>query len=479
MNDEPQHPGSKAAELPAADFRNGMVTPDGRHHAEVSVFEGLSRQSFLCCLEVFRHGLCLLHGHLSQLRMAERIILIAFYQALVADGKDILHTLHTAEPVGKNPARMADALHRQALNRIRTDAAHPDNRPGRNLQTGTRLQNPVPVLRRKLRLTNMYVQCLQIAFGTCRRDRIHSGKETLARIDEVDVHLRGIKVGIITCKDVLLHLRHSPRNFYPRRTASDDHDVHQRLSAHRVFLRLCLFKVTQDGVAQPHGLAHRLHRECGSLNLLVAEEVCPGTCRQNKVVVMDVAYGSRDLLPGCIHRLHLCHTEEEVFLSLEEPTEGERDAARFETGRGDLINQGRELVVIVLVDQDHLEVTADQLESQFQSPQSATYDDDPLLVCVFNVCFHYPCDVLYAVSIVCVLPEDTENIVPKTLPGTDVPDGSGPLFPGSGSAVPKAWEHCSQGQGTVCAVQRLTHRPASSAGPAGRVHVPRPALHLP
>ena len=167
MNDEPQHPGSKAAELPAADFRNGMVTPDGRHHTEVSVFEGLSRQPFLCCLEVFRHGLCLLHGHLCQLRMAERIILIAFYQALVADGKDILHTLHTAEPVGKNPARMAEALRRQALNRIRTDAAHPDNRPGRNLQTGTRFQNPVLVLRRKLRLTDVYVQFLQVAFSTC------------------------------------------------------------------------------------------------------------------------------------------------------------------------------------------------------------------------------------------------------------------------------------------------------------------------
>ena len=237
----------------------------------------------------------------------------------------------------------------------------------------------------------MHVQFLQIAFGTCRRDRIHGGKETLTRIDEVDVHLRGIQVGVIPGDDVLLHLRHSPRNFYPRRTASDDHDVHQRLPARRVFLRLRLFKIPQDGVAQLHGLANGLHGERGGLDFLVPEEVCPGTCRQYKVVVVDVAYGSHDPLPGRIHRFHLRHPEEEVLVSLEETAEGEGDAARFETGGSHLINQWRELVIVVLVDQNHLEVTAGQLESQLQPSQTAAYDDDPLLFRTFDVCFHYPC----------------------------------------------------------------------------------------
>src|SRR3712207_1484008 len=115
VHNEPQHPCRQPAEFELPYLGHGLLAPYGGHGAQVTIAEGAGRLPTVGPYEVIGHGRGLLHGHLSQLRMAVRVGRVTLYKTLIADGIDILHTFHTAETVGKNAAPTANGVSRQAF----------------------------------------------------------------------------------------------------------------------------------------------------------------------------------------------------------------------------------------------------------------------------------------------------------------------------------------------------------------------------
>ena len=80
---------------------------------------------FILPFQVHCQVLCLLHCHLSQLWMSLRIGLITFYQALIANGIDILHSLNPIETIRYDAATTSDTFSRNTVYMISTNTAHP------------------------------------------------------------------------------------------------------------------------------------------------------------------------------------------------------------------------------------------------------------------------------------------------------------------------------------------------------------------
>ncbi len=107
-------------------------------------------------------------------------------------------------------------------------------------------------------------------------------------------------------------------------------------------------------VAKSHRVADSLHRECVARNLLVAKEIgcCPHA--QHQVVVVNGADRGLNSFFFFVDRLHLSHAEIVVGIALEQPPDRKRDVAGLQTSRGYLVDEWRELVVVVFVYDYHL-----------------------------------------------------------------------------------------------------------------------------
>ena len=82
-----------------------------------------------------------------------------------------------------------------------------------------------------------------------------------------------------------------------------------------------------------------------------------GTGSDYQVIVFQFSDRGKYQVLFPYDRFHFGQPEKEVFPLLENLTEREGDGARFESGRGHLVEQWRELVVVVLVNQYDLEMT--------------------------------------------------------------------------------------------------------------------------
>src|SRR3712207_4068274 len=172
--DEPQHPCRQPAELESSYLGHGFLAPYGGHCAQVAIAEGARRLPTVCPYKVIGHGRGLLHGHLSQLRMAVRIGWVALYKALIADGIDVLHAFHTAETVGKNAAPTANGISRQAFYLVGNDTADPYHRFGGN--AGPVFQNHffVNIIHHLAVLSYMHSHAFQVGFGLLGRLWVHA-----------------------------------------------------------------------------------------------------------------------------------------------------------------------------------------------------------------------------------------------------------------------------------------------------------------
>ena len=178
------------------------------------------------------------------------------------------------------------------------------------------------------------------------------------------------------------------RNLHTRGSTAHDSDVHQGLFAVGIVLGLGPLQVLEDGVAQPHRLGDGLHRHSLFLNVFVAKEIGSGTGRQHQmIVVYSAKRGLYGLFLG-VDRLHLAHAKEIMFHTLKDTPEGKGDVARLKACRSHLIDEGRKLVVVVLVDQHHLKLRLAQPLCQLQASQAAAYDNHSLPFTSFYVCSH-------------------------------------------------------------------------------------------
>ena len=99
-----------------------------------------------------------------------------------------------------------------------------------------------------------------------------------------------------------------------------------------------------------NGIVDRLHRQGVVLEMRIAKEVGRCTGSQDKVVVVHRAEGCFDGFFLLVDGQNFAHAEEKVFAALENAAKGERHVAGLDARRGDLIDEGWKLVVVVFVD---------------------------------------------------------------------------------------------------------------------------------
>ncbi len=130
-------------------------------------------------------------------------------------------------------------------------------------------------------------------------------------------------------------------------------------------------------VPQPYRAVDVLERVAVLRQRLDAKEVAVAARRQDEVVVADFAALDLEAAPGRIYSAHSPQAELDVGIAVQDAPHRVGDLAWLQTGSGHLIQQRLEQMVVVLVDQQHIQRLAAELPGRVQ-PTKARADDDHL-----------------------------------------------------------------------------------------------------
>ena len=154
------------------------------------------------------------------------------------------------------------------------------------------------------------------------------------------------------------------------------------LAACRVGFAFGLLEGGQHAAADGEGVAQGLEAG-GVLGPVVAPEIAVrGAGGQDEVVEMDVLTAvQHHAVRGRVDGGHLAHQHRQVAardLIAQDVADGRRDGGRRQAGRGHLVEQGLEKVVVGAVDDDDFDVRVRQGFGRLQATEAATDDDHPL-----------------------------------------------------------------------------------------------------
>ncbi len=380
MYHKPKHPSEETAELHLAEFGNGTVATHSGHRTEVLVAERLHFLAGLKALEILCQKVALLNGHLGKLRMTAVPFVVALrHNALVANGEHAVETLHAVKGVYHDATSTAEMARVKVAHRLSCHTAHPNKRTGGNGTAVLQHDAVVLVVGNHLVEKHVHAHRAQILLHLGRRVGIHGSKEARSGFYEVDVHERRGKVGIILRKHEVLHFRKCTGYFHTRGTTAHDNHVEQFLTFLVGSASKGAFEVVEKRIAESHGLAHVFHRHGFCSHVIVAEEIGGSAGSQHEVVVVDLTDGSLDYFVFGKDGAHLGHAKKEVLALLEDFAERKRNAAGFDTSRSNLVNEGRKLVVVVAVNEYHLEIAFAQFVGKLQTAEATAYDYHSLL----------------------------------------------------------------------------------------------------
>ena len=105
-------------------------------------------------------------------------------------------------------------------------------------------------------------------------------------------------------------------------------------------------------ISYRNGFLRIFHSQSQVLHLLVSEEIGFATCRNHEFVVSENAIIANHLVFRRDDFLNLRHSELNIFGSLKDFSERERDVGRFDSPSCHLVEQGLEHMMVHLID-DH------------------------------------------------------------------------------------------------------------------------------
>ena len=166
----------------------------------------------------------------------------------------------------------------------------------------------------------------------------------------------------------------------PGGPAADDHKVHPGLARHIVVSTLGALEGFDHPRADRKGVGQRLQSRRVRCPVVVAEPVVDSTGgddevikRQPRAVVQHrAACGDVD-----VHHLGLQDREAPAaHLAAQHMANGRRDRRRGQPGRGHLVEQRLEEVMVGAVEQGHIDLRAGQGAHGFKAAETAADDDD-------------------------------------------------------------------------------------------------------
>ena len=206
------------------------------------------------------------------------------------------------------------------------------------------------------------------------------GQHARPGLDEQDARLARIDVAKVAGQRVPRDFRERAREFRARGSGADHGEREAGIAFGRIGGGFRLFECGQHAAPDQERVVERLEPGGKLLPLIVSEVGVRGATRDEKVVVGNLAIGQRHLPRGGVDAEHVAHVHGDVALVSQDVAQRRGDRRRGEAGRGHLVEQGLEQMMIAAIDQRDLDRRSLELAYRPQTGESTTDDDDSLCI---------------------------------------------------------------------------------------------------
>ncbi len=204
----------------------------------------------------------------------------------------------------------------------------------------------------------------------------HASQQTRRTLDENHPRRRGVDVPEVAWNRLGRDLLDGTGQLHAGGPSTDHDEGQLRASGRLVSLDLRRFECEEHAAPDLDGIIDRL--EPGGIvgPPIVAEvRVCrPGG--QDQVVVGKDGVSHLDLPAFKVHPIHVAEDDLHVLLPAHDAPDRGCDVRRRERGRGHLVEQRLEQVVILAVDQHDAKGRTAETARYFETTESSTHDDD-------------------------------------------------------------------------------------------------------
>ena len=211
--------------------------------------------------------------------------------------------------------------------------------------------------------------------GTCGELGREAGQNPRSGLDQEDAGLRRVDVAEVPGECLAGDLRQGAGQLDSSRSGADHHESQPGPAHRRVGLAFRLFECQQESLADRQGVFDRLQAGRVELPFVVAEVGVRGARGDNQVVVADRAVAKHDRACRAVDGDSLGQQHFGVALGAEHPPHRRGNVAGAERGRGYLIQQRLEQVVVATIDHRNLHAGVAEGLGRDQSGEPRTEDD--------------------------------------------------------------------------------------------------------
>jgi len=380
MDHAPEQPGEIAVHPDPAEIGDRRCPADGRQRAEIAIAEGLSGPDtgpgalrpaaqhggdegtlLLGGRRHARHGLAVLPRDKGGIADDEDLGMVRQGQVRI-DLDPSGAILLGAQPFGRrgsrHPGGPDHAFGFDALEPVDDDAP------------GAAIGDPGAK-------AHLDPELLQGALGRGGERGRKCGEEALPRLDQHDPGLAGVDVAEIPGQCRLCQLGDGTGELHTGRTAAHHDESELALAQHIRGGVLRLLEGHQDLASQGRGIVDALQARGIGLPFVMAEIGVARAGRHHQPVIADAPFIGLDLAVRPVDPGHPRQAHGGILLAPEDAADGGGDLGRRETGRRHLIEQRLEQVIIMPVDDRHIQFGAGQMLRRRQPRKPATQDHDP------------------------------------------------------------------------------------------------------
>jgi hypothetical protein len=197
-----------------------------------------------------------------------------------------------------------------------------------------------------------------------------------ARFDQHDARVARIDGAEVVAQRDMGELGDGARHLHARRAGADHHERQETPARFGVVGLLGLFEGRQDAAADEGGVVDLLQRRRHALPLVVAEIGVSRAGGQHQHVVGDFAVLQLHDAALAVDAAHPAQDHPHVCCLAQDGADGLGDLRRRQTGRGHLIEQRLEEMVVALVDHGDVGIGAGQVVRGAQAAETGADDDD-------------------------------------------------------------------------------------------------------
>ena len=374
MHHHPGQPGQQAAHLQPADFGYRLAAPDGRHDAGVVIGECLRLAATEDAQQVARRALPLLDRHRRDHR--QRAAVRAVEQGCVADDKNLGMPFCLQGGQNHGPPQAALFQRQRVKQTGGLDPCRPDQRACRNdFPTFERDLPPVEAFHRGAK-AHLHPLGAQRPLAEARQAFGQRGQQPVLRLQQDHLRLRQVQTRVIARQDVADQFRNRPGAFHPARPAARHREGQQRRAARGVVLVQRQLAHRQQVIADRLSVFHRFEPKRAFGLHLRAEGMGGAARRQDQIIISQRPAICVQHPRLQVRAAHAGDAKLQVILPAQDGAHRLGDLIRRQPGRGHLVEQGLEEVIVVAVQQGDAHRSAGQRLRGAQPAESGSDDHD-------------------------------------------------------------------------------------------------------